>query len=76
MVSIVGISLFVSVVSIFEPEPMLIVGEPSRSDFTYAFMILIKSPGLIFSIPGRFAFSSHNFTLAVEFVSYTVIVLR
>ena len=39
-------------------------------------MILIKSPGFRFSIPGRFAFSSHNFTLAVEPASYTVIVLR
>ena len=76
MVSIVGISLSVFTGSIFEPEPMFIVGEPSRSDLTYALIILIKSPGFRFSIPGKFAFSSHNFTLAVVFASYTVIVLR
>ena len=76
ILSIVGMSLLLSVISILEPEPILIVGEPLRSDFTYALIILIKSPGLIFSIPGRFALSSHNFTLAVEFVSYTVMVLR
>ena len=55
---------------------MLIVGLPLRSDFTYALMILIRSPGLRSSIPGKFAFSSQSFTLAVAFPSYTVIVRK
>ena len=59
-----------------DPEPMLIVGLPLRSDLTYAFMILIRSPGLRSSIPGKFAFSSQSFTLAVESPSYTVIVRK
>ena len=34
ILSIIGILLSVSTVSIFDPEPILIVGEPSKSDFT------------------------------------------
>ena len=56
-------------VSIVAPEPMFIVGAPVKSDFTYALIILIKSPGFSSSSPGRFAFSSHSFTLAVELLS-------
>ena len=56
-------------VSIDAPEPMFIVGAPVKSDFTYALMILIKSPGFNSSNPGRFAFSSQSFTLAVELLS-------
>ena len=69
ILSIFGISLSFWSVSKFDPEPILIVGSPLRSDFTYALIIFTRSPGLMFSIPGRFAFSSHNFTLAVELLS-------
>ena len=55
--------------SIVPPEPMLIVGAPVRSDFTYALIILTRSPGLRFSISGKVAFSSHNFTLTTELES-------
>ena len=67
--SIEGISLSLLDGSICEPEPMLIVGFPLRSDFTYALIILTRSPGFNFSISGILAFSSHSFTLAVESLS-------
>ena len=74
--SIPRMSLCESEGSIDEPEPMFMVGAPLRSDLTYAFTILTKSPGFRFSMPGRFAFSSHSFTLTVPPLSYTVIVLK
>ena len=74
--SIDGISLSPFVDSIEEPDPTLIVGLPFRSDFTYALMILIRSPGFRVFRLSMFAFSSHSLTLAVFSPSYTVIVLR
>ena len=67
--SIETISLSECDVSIVAPEPIFIVGAPVKSDFTYALMILIKSPGFSSSSPGRFAFSSQSLTLAVELLS-------
>ena len=43
--SIEGILLSISEDSILEPEPTLIVGKPFRSDFTYALIIFMRSPG-------------------------------
>ena len=67
--SIDGMSLWLWEGSMCEFEPILIVGLPLRSDFTYALIILIRSPGFNSSISGRLAFSSQSFTLAVESLS-------